>query len=74
MKWPDLIQIIANQYGVHYSDEQVGVLTFEERSNWLHHNPVTAARHFQYRLNTFFHDFPKSIFSNHVHISVATIY
>ena len=60
MKWSDLIQAIENQYGVHYSDEQVGVLTFEKRSNWLRHNPVTAARHFQYRLNTFFHDFLKS--------------
>ena len=60
LKWPDMIQTIAKQYGVHYTDEQVMALTFEQKSNWLRRNPVTAARHFQYRLNTFFQDFLKS--------------
>ena len=54
MKWPDMIQTIAKQYGVHYTDEQVNALSFDEKSNWLRKNPVTAARHFQYRLNIFF--------------------
>ena len=53
MKWPDLIQTIAKQYGVHYTDEEVAALSFEDKSNWLRRNPVTATRHFQYRLNTF---------------------
>jgi hypothetical protein len=57
MKWPDMIQIIARQYGVNYTDEEVLALSFENKSNWLRCNPVTAARHFQYRLNTFFQDF-----------------
>ena len=60
LKWPDMIQTIAKQYGVHYTDEEVAALSFEDRSNWLKRNPVTAARHFQYRLNTFFQDFLKS--------------
>ena len=60
MKWPDMIATIAKQYGVNYSDEDVAGLTYEEKSNWLRRNPVTAARHFQYRLNTFFNDFLKS--------------
>ena len=60
MKWPDMIQTIAKQYGVHYTDEQVNALTFDEKSNWLRKNPVTAARHFQYRLNIFFQEFLKS--------------
>ena len=60
MKWPDMIQIIARQYGVSYTDEQVAALSFEEKSNWLRLNPVTAARHFQYRLSTFVQDFLKS--------------
>ena len=59
-KWPDMIQTIAKQYGVHYTDEEVAALSFEDKSNWLRRNPVTAARHFQYRLNTFFQDFLKS--------------
>ena len=55
-----MIQTIAKQYGVHYTDEAVAVLSFEEKSNWLKRNPVTAARHFHYRLNVFFQDFLKS--------------
>ena len=60
MKWPDMIQIIARQYGVHYTDDDVEELSFEQKSSWLKRNPVTAARHFQYRLNTFFTQFLKS--------------
>lgn len=33
LKWPDMIQTIARQYGVHYADEQVAILSFEEKSN-----------------------------------------
>ena len=29
LKWPDMIQTIAKQYGVHYT------LSFDEKSNWL---------------------------------------
>lgn len=54
MKWPDMIKTIARQYGVMYTDEQVNNLSFEEKSSWLRRNPITAARHFQYRLNVFF--------------------
>ena len=32
----------------------------QEKSKWLRQNPVTAARHFQYHLNTFFQVFLKS--------------
>lgn len=35
-------------------------MSFEEKSKWLRQNPVTAARHFQHRLNTFFQVFLKS--------------
>ena len=31
-------------------------MTFDVKSNWLRCNPVTAARHSQYRLNSFFQD------------------
>ena len=31
MKWPDMIQTIARQYGVKYTDEQVNNLSFEEK-------------------------------------------
>ncbi len=31
MKWPEMIQTIAKQYGVTYTDEDVAALSFEER-------------------------------------------
>lgn len=60
MKWPDMIQTIARQYGRSYTDEQVAAMSFDEKSDWLSRNPVTAARHFQYRLNTLLNEFLKS--------------
>ncbi len=60
MKWPDMIQTIAKQHGVIYTDEDIKGLSFEQKSSWFKRNPVTAARHFQYRLNTFFTQFLKS--------------
>ena len=35
-------------------------ISFDDKSNWLKCNPVTAARHFQYRLNALFLGFLKS--------------
>ena len=51
---------VARQYGTTLTDEDVKTMSFEEKSKWLRQNPVTAARHFQYRLNTFFQVFLKS--------------
>jgi len=33
--------------------KKVKPMSFEEKSRWLRHTPVTAAKRFQYRLNTF---------------------
>ena len=60
MKWPEVIQIIARQYGTVLTEAQVANLTWEEKCTWLRRNPVTAARHFQYRLDLFWSDFLKS--------------
>ena len=60
MKWPEVIQIIARQYGTSLTEEQVANLSWEQKCTWLRRNPVTAARHFQYRLELFWSDFLKS--------------
>ena len=61
LKWPDMIRVIARQFGKFYkTDEEIEQLTFEERCNWIRRNPVAAARHFHYRLNCLFTDFLKS--------------
>ena len=43
-----------------YTDDEVAALSFEEKCSWIRHHAITAARHFQYQLNTFFNDFLKS--------------
>ena len=53
MKWPDVIQIIARQYGVILSKDDVINMPWIKKSEWLRSNPVTAAWHFQYRLELF---------------------
>ena len=60
MQWPDVIQTIARQYGTIFTDQEIATMSFEEKSKWLRQNPVTAARHFQYRLDTFFRVFLKN--------------
>ena len=57
MKWPEVIQAIGTQYGCSFSKEDVEEMTWDEKSTWLSNHPVTAARHFQYRLDTFFQEF-----------------
>ena len=61
MQWPDVIQTIARQYSTKLTDEDVKTMLFEEKSKWLRQNPVTAARHFQYRINAFLQLFLKSM-------------
>ena len=39
---------------------EVAGLSFDDKSNWLKRNPVTAARHFQYKLNALFQGFLQS--------------
>ena len=53
MKWPEVIQAIAQQYGTIYTEDEVLTLPWQTKSMWLRSNPVTAARMFQYRLETF---------------------
>ena len=53
LKWRDVIQTITKQYGIHYTDDEVAALSFDNKFNWLKRNPVTTARHFHYRLTAF---------------------
>ena len=46
--WPELIQVIAKQYGRDLSKQDIDLMTSQERRNWLARNPVTAARHIDY--------------------------
>ena len=55
MMWTEPIQIIAQQQGVTLTDEEVKSLDWQEKCNWIRSNPVTAARHFQFRAQKFIH-------------------
>ena len=61
MKWPEVIQAIAMQHGTIYTEDEVLALPWQIKSMWLRTNPVTAARMFQYRLETFVLTFLKSV-------------
>ena len=60
MKWPEVIQSIARQYGTIYTENEVKELPWNIKSMWLRSNPVTAARMFQHILDAFFMTFLKS--------------
>ena len=60
MKWPEVIQAIAAQYQTIYTEDEMLALPWQIKSMWLRSNPVTAARMFQYRLETFVTTFLKS--------------
>ena len=44
MKWLEVIQAIAQQYGTIYTEDEVLTLPWQTKSMWLRSNPVTAAR------------------------------
>ena len=54
LRWPELFQIIARTQGKNLTDEQVDALSYNERCSLLNLNPVIVAKHFQYRVETFF--------------------
>ena len=56
LRWPELFQIIARTKGNNITTEEVEALSYHERCSMLNLNPVMVAKHFQYRVETFFKD------------------
>ena len=54
LRWPELFQIIARTNGKNITAEEVEALSYDERCRLLNLNPVIVAKHFQYRVETFF--------------------
>ena len=54
LRWPELFQIIARTKGKNMTNEEVSALSYSERCSMLNLNPVIVAKHFQYRVETFF--------------------
>jgi len=49
-----LFQIISRIQGKDITDEEVDALSYDEKCEMLNLNPVIVAKHFQYRVETFF--------------------
>jgi hypothetical protein len=60
LRWPDVIQTIAKQYGKEFSIEEILKMDYQQKASIIRWNPVTAARHFQYRVQKFIHIVLKS--------------
>ena len=56
LRWPELFQILSRIRGVNMTDEEVDALSYSEKCSLLNVNPVIVAKHFQYRVETFFRD------------------
>jgi hypothetical protein len=53
LKWTDTMKVIAQQQWNVLSDEEIENLSWEQRCDLLRSNPVTAARHFDNRVQLF---------------------
>ena len=54
LHWNDLVEIIAKLSGTPLTTEQIESLTYNDRCKLLNSNPVIVAKHYQFRLETFF--------------------
>ena len=54
LRWPELFQIIGRTKGKNLTDKQIEDTSYNERCSMLNLNPVLVAKHFQYRVETFF--------------------
>ena len=54
LHWPEMIQAVAIQFGTKLSRTDVMKMSIQQRSHYLHQNPVTGVHMFQHRLESFF--------------------
>ena len=53
LRWPETIQVIARQYGQELSEEHINKMSWQDRCTWIRSNPVTCARHFEFKYQKF---------------------
>ena len=54
LRWDELISITASLKGENLRDKDIQNMDFFTRCSYLNLNPVLLAKHFQYRVETFF--------------------
>ncbi|WAR06036.1 hypothetical protein MAR_021405 [Mya arenaria] len=50
-QWPQVIQVVAQQYGQTFTETEISAMNWDTKRMWLQRNPVTAARHIDIYLN-----------------------
>ena len=54
LRWPELFRILSRVKGETMTDEEIDNLSYNDKCSLLNLNPVITAKHFQYRVETFF--------------------
>ena len=54
LHWPEIIQVIASQYGMRIQCDSVNEMSVADKSLFLWQNPVTGVWMFQHRVESFF--------------------
>jgi len=56
LRWNELVSIIYELKGQNISENEINSITYQDRCKLLNSNPAVLARHFQYRVESFFKD------------------
>ena len=54
LQWKELLTIICKCHHVNLSPDELTDLSYDDKCKLLNLNPVITARHYQYRVETFF--------------------
>ena len=57
LHWPEMIQIVAAQFGRKLSQKDVLKMSIADRSRYLCQNPITGVQMFQHRIEAFFSEY-----------------
>ena len=54
LRWNEIYKILSKLQGKELTDQEIDLMTYNEKCKMLNSNPVVVAKHFQYRLETLF--------------------
>ena len=56
LRWNEIYKILSKLQGTEIADEQIDVMSYDQKCKMLNSNPVVVAKHFQFRLERLFKD------------------
>ena len=57
LRWNEIYKILSKLQGKELTDQEIDLMTYNEKCKMLNSNPVVVAKHFQYRLETLLRKF-----------------